>query len=102
MAKKNKHVDQQVEVETAVIEAENPVDEPVEESVKKKVVTGVVHNCSALNVRKTPVVGNNIVGTITSGRTVEINETKSSDEFYRIKSQDGVLGYCMKKYIKIQ
>ena len=32
---------------------------------------------------------------------VEINENKSNDEWYRVTTDNGVYGYCMKKYISL-
>ena len=32
---------------------------------------------------------------------VKIYEDKSTDEWYRVNTKDGVYGYCMKKYISI-
>lgn len=62
---------------------------------------GKVVNCVKLNVREDPSVKASVVFEITVGSTVFIDETCSTDEFYKICTEHGVEGYCMKKFIEI-
>lgn len=96
-----------VEVVPEVVEENSEVVKEEVKSVEEtpvveiKEVTGTVVNCERLNVRKTPELGNNILGDILSGRKVQVNMDESTDQYYKICSETGLDGYCMKGYIKI-
>ena len=62
---------------------------------------GKVIDCVKLNVREEPNTKASVVFEITVGSTVFIDETCSTDEFYKICTEHGVEGYCMKKFIEI-
>lgn len=69
-----------------------------------EVVTGVVDNCGKLNVRKQPSIKSDVVVVIDKGAEVVIDETKSTEEFYRVRSASEAnpfYGFCMKKYITV-
>lgn len=92
--KKATPVDQQMDVETAV------VDNAVETPVERRVVTGKVFNCSLLNVRKRAKIDSDIVATLNRGTTVTINLDKSTSDFYSISTANGINGFCVKNFIK--
>ena len=86
-----------VEVETA----EEPV---VEEAPKKESKVGTVYNCAKVNLRKSPYKdsdGKNIVTSLILDTAVIIDEEKSTDEFYKVTTEDGLEGYCMKQFIRL-
>lgn len=62
---------------------------------------GKVVDCVRLNVREEPSTKASVVFEINVGSTVFIDETCSTDEFYKICTEHGVEGYCMKKFIEI-
>lgn len=62
---------------------------------------GKVIGCVKLNVREEPSIKASVVFEIPVGTTVYIDETCSTDEFYKICTEHGVEGYCMKKFIEI-
>lgn len=62
---------------------------------------GKVVGCVKLNVREEPSTKADVVFEITLGSTVFIDEACSTDEFYKICTEHGVEGYCMKKFIEI-
>lgn len=62
---------------------------------------GKVVDCVKLNVREEPSIKASVVFEIPVGTTVYIDETCSTDEFYKICTEHGVEGYCMKKFIEI-
>ena len=64
-----------------------------------KLTHGRVDNCARLNVRKEPNIKSEIVEVIDAETDVEIIEAAFTEEFYRIKTSDGVEGFCMKDYI---
>lgn len=61
--------------------------------------TGVVANCTKLNVRKESSVESDIICVLDSGTEVMIEENKSTDHFYRVILDSGVEGYCMRDFI---
>jgi hypothetical protein len=65
-------------------------------------VTGVVANCTKLNMRVAPVVDAEIVTVIEAGTKVFIDVAKSTDEWFSVRignNSEGYNGYCMKKFI---
>lgn len=62
---------------------------------------GKVVDCVRLNVREEPNTKASVVFEINVGSTVFIDEACSTDEFYKICTEHGVEGYCMKKFIEI-
>lgn len=84
-------------LDEAMIEATDveEVDEMVEETI------GVVANCLRLNVREKPSKEANIICVIQLGSEVKIDEIESTDEFYKVCTETGVEGFCMKQYITI-
>ena len=69
-----------------------------------EVVTGIVANCDKLNVRKQPNIKSDVVVVIDKGTEVIIDETKSTEDFYRVRSASEskpFYGFCMKKYITV-
>lgn len=80
---------------------EEVVEEVVEVEEVKSVVTGVVTNCSKLNVRVAPNSDANVVCVIDASAKVVINEAESIADFYKVCTATGAEGFCMKKFIKI-
>lgn len=78
---------------------EQRVEQKVEQKVERKI--GTVIDCSSLNVRKEPSKYADILCTIQASEKVEIDESKSTHDFYKIFNSAGVEGYCMKNYISV-
>lgn len=87
-----------------------PVADPVEETVvepevevvaEPEVVTGRVI-ATNLNVREEPVVDpDNVLGTIKAGAEVMIYENESVGDFYKVCTEKGLEGFCMKQFIQV-
>ena len=76
------------------------MDEKRIEKVEEKVIVkGVVTNCNKLNVRRGAIITSDIRAVIDKDDIVEINEKRSTDEWYRVRTEGGIEGFCMKKYI---
>lgn len=97
-------------VETAVQEevVETAVQEEVVEtpqtSITKveeviKTLEGVVDGCSKLNVREQPRPDAEVVCQIDRFSKVEIYVEESTTDFYKVCTENGVDGFCMKKFI---
>lgn len=71
------------------------------ESVESSTVLGVVTECVKLRVRSTPEIADNVLAEIILASEVLVDLKESTDEFYKITTEAGVEGYCMKQYINI-
>lgn len=87
------------EVKEEVVEA---VVESVkmEKVVEAKPVTGVVE-CELLNVRVAPNKEATVAAVIVEGAKVTINKKESTDGWYKVITEAGIEGYCMKKFIAV-
>jgi uncharacterized protein YgiM (DUF1202 family) len=91
------------EVVNTVIE-ETPVVAPVvepETKVEDDELIGVVIDCVKLNVRAEASVNADVVTEISVGTEVMVDIFESTAEFYKVVTEAGVEGFCMKKFINI-
>ena len=84
------------QIEEVVVEPEEKTEEAVE---VEPVVKGKVTDCIKLNVRKGALITSDIREVIEEGAIVEINEKRSTDDWYSICTESGTKGFCMKEYI---
>lgn len=75
--------------------------EPVIEEPKKEAKTGVVANCVALNVRQKPNLNAKVVCIINKDTVITIDKKASNKEWFKVTLDNGVEGFCMKKFIQI-
>lgn len=61
---------------------------------------GEVFNCDKLNIREEANIESAIKKVINRGAVVEIIEEESTDEWYKIFSENGDDGFCMRSFIK--
>lgn len=95
----------EIAAEQIVAETAEPVAEPApqkEDPVKVESKVGVVSNCGRLRVRKAPSTSAEVLCEIVSLSAVVIDMSKSTEDFYKVCTEDGVEGYCMKKFITIK
>lgn len=85
-----------VEVVPSVVES---VTEVVE--VVKEPKVGTIIGCDKLNVRKKPNKNAEVVCVINKTTVVEIDEEKSTGDFYKVYLPSGIDGFCMKQFIKV-
>ena len=83
------------------IEIAEIVPEPEQTTTVVEEKIGTVINCFRLNVRANPCANANVVCTIDSGSTVMIDESGTTENFYKVCTEVGVEGYCMKQFIDI-
>ena len=87
-----------------VEEAAEPLDRSVEETPKKESKVGIVANCEKLNLRRSPLKdsdGANIITELLSGVAVVIDEDESTPDFYKVTTETGLEGYCMRRFIEL-
>ena len=95
-------VEEPIEGQIVIPEVEpEPVSdpEPVVEPENRKF--GKVSNCKKLNIRKLPSRDAEIVSELIEGSEVMIDEKESTALFYKICTEHGIDGYCMKDYITV-
>ena len=88
---------------TEVSEVTEVVD-VVEETAPKaepKTVIGVVANCSKLNVREQMHTKAAVLCVLPASTEVKVIADEKHDEWYHVITENGVEGFCMKKYISI-
>lgn len=72
-----------------------------EKKEKNMSVTGTVVNCEKLRVRAKPSKDSNVLALIDVGDQVEINEKRSTEDFYSVTVKE-YTGYCMKDFIHVK
>ena len=92
-------VDEPIEGQIVIPEVEPIVPEPVVESEIQKF--GKVIGCKKLNVRKLPSRDAGIVSELVEDSEVMIDEKESTALFYKICTEHGIEGFCMKQFIKV-
>ncbi|NCE64103.1 SH3 domain-containing protein [Pseudoflavonifractor sp. 524-17] len=80
----------------------NAKEAPVKPPVPEKLFTGVVTDCLRLNVRKEPRAGAEVVAVINALSQVAIDMEGSTELFCKVRTPDGIEGFCMKKYIQLR
>ena len=85
--------------EVEPIVPEPVIPEPVVEPENRKF--GKISNCKKLNIRKLPSRDAEIVSELIEGSEVMIDEKESTALFYKICTEHGIEGYCMKNFIKV-
>ena len=78
--------------ETEVIEDKTPDEVP-------KPIYGVV-NCSKLNIRRGPSIDTASLCIVEGGSKLDIEQF--NEEWFKVLTEDGISGYCMRKFIDEQ
>ena len=63
--------------------------------------TGIVVDCARLNIRKKPDANAEVVCVIGRSAKVTIDEENSTKNFYKVCTEVGAEGYCMKQFINV-
>lgn len=89
---------------TEVEEMDEGVNEAIEETEPETpdILLGNVTGCTKLNVRQEPVANGMIIGTLPVSSEVMIDESESTEDFYKVCTASGMEGYCVKRFITIQ
>ena len=97
-------VEEPIEGQIVIPEVEPIVPEPVipEPIVEpENLKFGKISNCKKLNIRKLPSRDAEIVSELIEGSEVMIDEKESTALFYKICTEHGIEGFCMKQFIKV-
>lgn len=88
-------------VETVTEDIIETVEEPVEET--PETLIGVVSvNGKQLNIRKEPSTNSDRVSVVEDGTVLMIEPDKSSEDWFKIYTEAGVEGFCMKKFVTLK
>lgn len=63
---------------------------------------GIVGGCNKLNVRTEANINSDVACVLNSDSRVYVYLDDSTDEFYKIKTQDDIYGYCKKDFIWLE
>ena len=88
------------------------VIEPVEENIKPEIIIedgienneiiGKIINFDKLYVRKDANKDSEPVGIVSKEDDLSIDKVHSTDEFYKVVTSNGLEGYCLKEFVKIE
>lgn len=85
---------------TSQVVEQKEVKETIESIITS--VKGVVTGCDMLNVRSKPDKESDVVSMLQRDVEIEILDENASDNFYKVVTEIGIEGYCMKKFIAIK
>ena len=89
-----------VQITPAVVEPESVTT--VATTAPVEPVDGTVSGCLRLNVRKEPSLTGEVICEVSVGTTLMIDSDKSTEEWFKVYTETGVEGYCMKKFVTIK
>ena len=75
---------------------------PVKQPVSEKPFIGVVTDCLRLNVRKEPDPDAPVVAIVDALTQVDVDMEGSTELFCKVRTSDGIEGFCMKTYIQLR
>ena len=95
------------EVEETTEEVTKEVTEPevivpsIENNVENNEVIGKISGFEKLYVRKEASKDSEPVGIVTDKDDLSIDVARSTDDFYKVITSNGLEGYCVKEFVKI-
>ena len=95
------------ETEETTEEVTEEVTEPevivpsIENNVENNEVIGKISGFEKLYVRKEASKDSELVGIVTDKDNLSIDVARSTDDFYKVITSNGLEGYCVKEFVKI-
>ncbi len=100
------NVDVQEVVQDIIEESNEESDEEKQDTENQEEVAnvkeGIVGGCNKLNVRTEANINSDVACVLNSDSRVYVYLDDSTDDFYKIKTQDDVYGYCKKDFIWLE
>lgn len=93
-------VTEEVEEEIAEVNESEEVEEEVTKEADSTVV-GYVSGCLKLNIREEGYPGANVVCVVPEKTALLIEVAESNDEWYKVYTEAGMEGFCMKQYVTL-
>lgn len=98
----NYHAEEDIIEELDVFGVEDEVvEEVVDEYYEPKIVPGYVIGCGQLNLRFEPDPDAPVMNVLRRDQMVMVYLDEATDEWHRVRTEYGVSGYVMKKYIEV-
>lgn len=101
-------VTEEMEEEIAEVNESEEVEEEITEEVTKEAtkeadstVVGYVSGCLKLNIREEGYLGANVVCVVPEKTALLIEVAESNDEWYKVYTETGMEGFCMKQYVTL-
>lgn len=88
------------EVVEEITEESEVVEEITEEP--EEYMIGNINCKNKLNLRAEPAADADVLKELNKGVEVMIYPEESTSDFYKVCTESGIEGYCMKKFVKIQ
>lgn len=88
-----------VQITPAVVEPESVTT--VATTAPVEPIDGIVSGCKRLNVRKEPARYGEIICEVTEGTALMIDRSESTDDWFKVYTEAGVEGFCMKNFVTI-
>lgn len=63
-------------------------------------IVGTVFGCYQLNVRERPDLESRSIGILSSGDHITIRPFRPDSKFFRVRTESGIEGFCLKSYIR--
>ena len=73
---------------------------PVEEALPETLI-GKVSGCKQLNIRREANIDSDKVTVVPDGAVLVIEPDESTDEWFKVYTEAGVEGFCMKKFVTV-
>ena len=94
-------VDASEVVEPVITEPEQPVTSVIEKT-EPEIRKAIVCTCKKLNVRENPKPKANVIMIINEDDEVTVYTDGSVGNYYFIRTESGIEGYCVKDYLKMK
>lgn len=82
------------------IESQFPLDDLNEKTSQPLI--GVATDCMLLCVRKEPSTTSEVLKELECLSEFEIDEKESTENFYKVRTESGIEGFCMKRFVQIK
>ena len=83
-----------------VDETSDPIVDPVTDIIVDEIVQRLnVINCEKLNIRVEPDITSDVLTIVNKGSKLTILKSESNEDWYSVRTEDDIEGFCMKKYV---
>lgn len=91
-----------VESETVEEVKEENIESELPAPAEKVQLIGVVTNCTRLNIRKLSNPYSEVISKVEAGSELKINPDESTEAFYKVCTEAGLEGFCMKEFVTVK
>ena len=88
-------------VEDSAVEEVKEESEAAEEVKEENTLVGYVSGCTKLNIREEAYPGAKVLCIVPEKAVLLIDVSESTTEWYKIYTESGMEGYCMKKFVTV-